>query len=102
MTTDAEREREAEERERSSPVHHLLTETVEVNDEVIRACTNRDDFSRLAFELYNETGVVLAISSHSYVAETPSEAAFQRDQALSAGLLIRISKFMLAVIQLVS
>src|SRR3981189_2923110 len=95
-------EKEAEERERNSPVHDLLGTVTEINDEVLRGCTRSSDFSRLAFELYKETGIVLAVSSHSYSGETPGDEGLPRNQAICAGLLVRIAKFMIAVTQLVA
>ena len=57
-------EEEAEERERKSPVHDLLSEPTNVSDEVLATCVAKSSFTGLAFELYKETGVVVAVCSH--------------------------------------
>jgi hypothetical protein len=93
---------EAIEREKKSPVRDLLGKPTEVNNEVICACVERGTFSPVAFELYKETGVVLAVCSNCYSGEEPGKGSLSRNQAVCAGLLVRISKFMLAVIQLIS
>jgi len=93
---------EAKEREQKSPLHDLLGKSVEVNEEVLHACSEKGSFSPIAFELYKETGVVLAVCSHSYMGEEPGKCALNRNQAICAGLLVRIAKFMTAVLQLVS
>ena len=95
-------EAEAKEREQKSPVHDLLGKPVEVNEEVLRACSEKGTFTPIAFELYKETGIVLAVCSHSYMGEESGKGALHRNQAICAGLLVRIAKFMTAVLQLVS
>jgi hypothetical protein len=95
-------EAEAKNREQASPVHDLLGKPNEVNEEVLRTCANEGAFSPVAFELYKETGVVLAVCSHCYTGEEPGKGALNRNQAVCAGFLVRISKFMIAVMQLVS
>lgn len=95
-------EREAKEREQKSPVHDLLGKPTEVNEEVLRICDEGGSFSPTAFELYKETVIVLAVSSHSYTGEETGKGALNRNQAICAGLLVRIAKFMTAVLQLVS
>lgn len=92
----------ASEREQKSPVHDLLGKPTEVDGEVLRACAETGTFSPIAFELYKEAGVILAVCSHCYTGEKPGEGALSRNQAVCAGLLVRISKFMIAVMQLVS
>lgn len=95
-------EAEAKEREQKSPVHDLLGKPSEVNEEVLRLCAEKGAFSPIAFELYKETGIVLAVCSHSYIGEESGKGALNRNQAICAGLLVRIAKFMTAVLQLVS
>jgi len=95
-------EAEAREMEQNSPVHDHLSKPTEVNEDVLRTCAEKGTFSPIAFELYKETGVVLAVCSHSYLGEEPGKGALNRNQAVCAGLLVRISKFMIAVMQLVS
>jgi hypothetical protein len=95
-------EREAEERIRTSPVHSYLGEPVAVNDDILRECASKSSFSPLAFELYKETVTVLAVCSHAHTGQTPEDCVLPRNQAICAGLLVRIAKFMTAVASLVS
>lgn len=95
-------EKVAEEREQASPVHDFLGKPTEVNEEAIRTCTERGTFTPIAFELYKETVVVLAVCSHSYTEEVPGKGVLNRNQAICAGLLVRIAKLMIAVAELVS
>ncbi len=95
-------EEEAEKREKSSPVHGLLSEPVAVNDEILDQCVQQASFSSLAFELYKEVGTVLAVCAHSYTSKDQSEEVLVRNQAICAGLLVRITKLMIAVAHLSS
>jgi hypothetical protein len=94
-------EKEVEERERNSPAHAYLGTPVPVNDDVLRKCAEKGTHSAVAFELYKETGTVIAVCAHSYMSTSePAEIALSREQAICAGLLTRIAKFMVAVAQL--
>lgn len=93
---------EVEDRDRNSPVRELMGEPVRVDDDALRMCAEQGSFTPLAFELYKETGVILAICSHSYIGGAPGEGGLNRNQAICAGLLVRIVKFMTAVTQLIS
>ena len=94
-------DRNVEERSGNSPVEELLGEPVAVSEEVLQECSREGTFSPLAFELYKEAATVAAVCSHLYVDSGP-EAALPRNQAICAGLLVRIVKFMTAVASLVS
>jgi hypothetical protein len=68
--------------------------------EVTRALANaraEPAYSRLAFELFKESGILITVAACA----RPSSVPLPRDQAICAGLLVRISKFMIAVVQLV-
>jgi len=95
-------EEAAKERERASLVHSYLGEPVAVNDDVLKECASKRSFSPLAFELYKETVTVLAVCSHAHTGRTPEDCVLPRNQAICAGLLVRIAKFMTAVASLVS
>jgi len=95
-------EEEIEERARSSPVHDYLVEAVEVTDNVLRKCAEEGRFSEVAFELYKEAGCILSVCAHCYLSEEPGEMVLTRNQAICAGLLVRINKFMITVVQLCS
>jgi hypothetical protein len=56
----------------------------------------------VGFCLFQETGVLVTLISHMYVADYEEDYPFSRNQAISIGLLIRISKFMVAMLQLAS
>jgi len=95
-------EQDTLQRARMSPVHDYLGEPVKVDDSVLKECSDKSSFSPLAFELYKETVGVLAVCSHAYVGTTTESFALPRNQAICAGLLVRIAKFMTAVVSLVA
>jgi hypothetical protein len=78
------------------PVRELLGERYEIDD-IDRTSDNA--LSQAAFELYKETVSVVVVTSHVYQAD-PKGEGLQRNQAISVGLLVRIAKFMIAVIEL--
>jgi hypothetical protein len=80
----------------------LLSTRVDVSAAVLQACADQRDFSELAFELYKETSVTLAVCAHMYEIVTPGTGVLARNQAICAGLLVRITKFMTAVTRLAS
>ncbi|PYP84632.1 MAG: hypothetical protein DMG65_22120 [Candidatus Angelobacter sp. Gp1-AA117] len=57
------------------------------------------DIDALVFELYKEAAAVLAAIAHLYESKDGT-GGFKRNQAICAALLIRIAKFMTAVMQL--
>src|SRR5512135_3266649 len=83
-------------------IQELLGSPVEVTNAVLHDCEKKGDFSELAFDLYKETGVVVALCGHLYESEDPEKGKLSRNQAICAGLLIRIAKFLLAITQLAS
>ncbi len=93
-------EEEALERERNSPVHKVLWAPVQVSDELLKKFSKEGQFSALAFELYKETGCVVSVAANCHMGTGPTEGVFDRNQAICAGLLIRILKFMTTVAQL--
>ncbi len=93
---------EADERKRTSPVHELLGNPVAFTDATLRECAAKGSFSQLALELYKEAITVVAFCSHAYTDCTSNEGLLSRNQAVCAGLLVRIAKFMKAVESLVS
>lgn len=93
---------DADARRRNSHVHQWLGEPVGVTDATLRQCAAQGAFSRLALELYGETITVLVVCSHAYIVVTSEEGVLSRNQAICAGLLVRITKFMTAVASLVS
>lgn len=83
-------------------IQKFLGEPVTVDEKAIRQCREKGDFGELAFNLYKEAGLILNLCAHTYIAEDPEHGFLPRNQAICAGLLIRITKFMTAVIQLTS
>lgn len=70
---------------------------MDVSEAVLSTCRSESDFTALAFELYKATASVLTVCAHA----TPTEdSPLNRDQAVCAGLLVRIVKFMKSVLQL--
>lgn len=96
-------EAEELEREKQSPLHSMLQPAVEVSDEIMAQFTKDPQFAELAFELYKETLMVLFVILHVQVShEKRDNFAFPRDQAICAALLCRITKFMRAVLAMLS
>lgn len=59
-----------------------------------------DAFSKVVFDLYRETVIAVVVSAHLYESYDPSEGVLSRNQAIGAGLVIRIAKFMKPVMAL--
>ncbi len=57
-------------------------------------------FSKVVFDLYRETAIVITLSAHLCESFNPKEDVLPRNQAIGAGLVIRITKFMKAVMVL--
>lgn len=93
---------EVDERTRSSPVHEFLGEPTKVDDDALRICAEKGAFTGLAFELYKEAAVVFSVCAHISIGEKDSEnaPALSLNQAICAGFLVRIAKFMTGIIQL--
>lgn len=64
------------------------------------ACNTADDFTSLSFELYKEVGVVATVSASCYIGMPGDPHLMPRNQAICAGLLIRICKFMTGIVVL--
>lgn len=93
---------EAKERRRASPLHQFLGEPVAVTETRLSEGESEGSLLRLSLELYREVVLVLTVCSHSYMGSTSAEGVLSRNQAICAGLLVRIVKFMTAVASLVS
>jgi hypothetical protein len=74
---------------------------VPISDEILQECLSKKSFSPISFELYKETATVVSVAAHVYFGvESPDKFALPRNQATCAGLLVRISKFMVAMAKL--
>ncbi len=75
---------------------------IEVTDEMIQACWEKGQFGSLLFDLYKEAGRLLTVTSAAYVGYPGDTLILPRNQAICAGLLVRISKLMTSVVKLSS
>lgn len=71
-----------------------------IDSAALAECSTPDDFTSLSFELYKETGVVATVSASCYIGMAGDPHVMPRNQAICAGLLIRIAKFMTAIVVL--
>jgi hypothetical protein len=63
-------------------------------------CKTLHESGGIAFELYKEAARVVVFSAHLLDDKAAANGGFARNQAICAGLMVKISKFMLGVIQL--
>jgi hypothetical protein len=89
--------------------NHLVEGTAEALDEQlllavdvrgIESETAIEKLNELAFELYKEAVSVVNLASHLLDESAATNGGWQRNQAICAGLLVRMSKFMIVVTQL--
>jgi hypothetical protein len=71
---------------------------VDVNP--IYNCKTLHESGGIAFELYKEATRIVVFAAHLLDEATAAGGGFTRNQAICAGLMVKISKFMLSVIQL--
>ena len=87
--------------ELQNQIEEMLGPAVQVNDEVIRTCQDKNEFGGLSFALYREaTGLVWTTCNAYY--EAGNGFTITRNQAVCLGLLSRISKLMASVLKLSS
>ena len=85
-----------------SELEGLIGPPIEVGDDLIQACRQRNEFGGLTFDLHKEaTGLVCVIGS-LYLSNDGGEPQLTRNQAVCVGLLVRISKLMVSVTKLSS
>ena len=87
--------------ELQNKIEELLGPAVQVNDEVIRACQERNEFGELSFALFKEAAGIVWVTCNPYY-ETGDGPTMNRNQAVCAGFLSRISKIMVSVAKLSS
>lgn len=80
----------------------LLNEWVgpRVDVKPVHACKTLHESGGIAFALYKEASRVVAFAAHLLDEASADQGGFARNQAICAGLMVKISKFMLAVVQL--
>ncbi len=83
-------------------IENHIRPPIEVSDEIIQACREAGQFGSLLFDLYKEAAGLLTLTSASYAGHPGDTVKLARNQAICAGLLVRISKLMLSVIKLSS
>ena len=84
-----------------SQIEEWVGPAIQVNDEVIRACQERNEFEGLSFALYREATGLIWVTSNPYYDEGNGPTIL-RNQAVCLGLLSRISKLMASVLKLSS
>ena len=85
--------------ELQNEIEELLGPAVQVNDEVIRACQERNEFGGLSFALFKEAAGTVWVTCNAYYDEGNGPTIL-RNQAVCLGLLSRISKLMASVLKL--
>lgn len=78
----------------------LVGPPVEVTEEMLEACRTDDQFGSLVYELYKEAGGLVCISSAVHFGDTADAIKLNRNQAICAGLLVRITKYMVSAVKL--
>ena len=71
-----------------------------IDSKALAACNTADDFTSLSFELYKEVGLMTTASASCYVSLPGEPHVMPRNQAICAGLLIRVAKFISAIVVL--
>jgi hypothetical protein len=66
----------------------------------IHGCKTLHESGGIAFELYKEACRVVVFAAHLLDDTAAAQGGFSRNQAICAGLMVKVSKFMVAVIQL--
>ena len=75
---------------------------VEVTGDILDSCRSNNEFGHLFFELYKEATSLIRISTGVRIQYSNTRVAFNLDQAICVGLMVRIYKFMTSVIKLSS
>ncbi len=78
----------------------LVGPPVGVTEEMLTACRASDQFGPLVFELYKEAASLVCVSSAVHFGNAEDSIKLERNQAICAGLLVRISKYMASIAKL--
>ena len=81
-------------------IERLIGPPVEVTKETLDACKANEQFGPLVYELYREAARIVCLGSAAYFGCSGSLQKFDRNQAISSALLVRISKYMLSAYKL--
>ena len=79
-----------------------LVARVEVTDAILEKCRAKGQFGALLFDLYKESGGLVCVASAADIGHHGDALRLERNQAIAAGLLVRISKLMASVVKLSS
>jgi len=71
-----------------------------VDSATLIACHTAEDFTNLSFELYKEVGLMTTAAASCYFGLPSQRHVMERNQAICAGLLIRVAKFISAIVVL--
>ena len=82
-------------------IDEMLGPPVQVDDDLIRSCQERNEFGGLSFALFKEATGLVWVTCNTYY-ETGDGFTTTRNQAVCMGLLSRISKLMASVLKLSS
>ena len=86
--------------ELNDELRSVVGSPVEVTEGMIETCRTSDQFGALIYELYKEAGGLICVTSAAYFGDKGEPIKFDRNQAICAGLLVRISKLMASVVKL--
>ena len=81
-------------------IERLAGPPVQATEDVLETCRSNGAFGPLVFELYKETGRLVCVSTGAYFGPPGVAMKLDRNQAICAGLLVRISKYMLSAVKL--
>ncbi len=97
MRMAAQQQEQDDELAASSPMRDFLPDRTEVTEEVLDRCARDNRFFPLAFNLFAE---VMTLATACALLAQMSNQELERNQAICAGSLVRISKFMRAMLTL--
>ena len=89
-------------KELKNEIDESVESPVQVNDDIIRACQENNQFGGLSFDLYKEAAGLIWVTCNAYYENPSSTINISRNQAVCIGLLSRISKLMSSVLKLSS
>jgi len=101
MTEPPEEQPRSDEQEERRAFEESMMPAVDLSDLEERSKTG--NFDELAFELFKETAAALIVCASCYAAHSPQvDVSYPRNQAICIGLLVRLMKFIRAVLAILS
>ena len=83
-------------------IQRLIGPPVTIDDEILQKSRDRGRYGPLLFDLYKEASALLTLTSAASIGQPIDLGKLERNQAICAGLLVRIAKLMTSVIKLSS